>query len=80
MDNSRPISEKVHCAHHVGAKNFRSLSPGSILEKYEVSDGAPSRSKGEEETLALSLAVRIKKDMEAKDNMDVDKRRVVCTI
>jgi hypothetical protein len=78
VDNSRPISEKVH-AHHVGAKNFRSLSPGSILEKYEVSDGAPSRSKGEEETLALSL-VRIKEDMEAKDNLDVDKRRVVCTI
>ena len=70
MDNSRPISKKDH-AHHVGAKNFRSFSSGSILEKYEVSDGAPSRSKGEEETLALSLAVRIKKDIEAK-NMDVD--------
>jgi len=45
---------------------------------FEVSDGAPSRSKGEEETLALSLAVRIKRDMEAKEaedninDMDVD--------
>jgi len=49
-------------------------TPGPYLRKsmnnttFDESDGAPSRSKEEEETLALSLSVRLKTDIEAKND------------